>query len=307
MQEAAAPVPAAGAAAGVPPPRYPKGSAVQYIERDGRRSMATVVSVDLTIQPPSYAVLIHSLATVRETEEHRLEPAPAPAAAPAAPAPNVPEAPPAAAAEAPTPPPLAAAPQPVSLPLQPANGTAQAVAPGPQQPDQQQQQNGGHPEQQPDQHQQLERRDSRRSSEKVNDSSRSRRSRSRSRDRKERRRSRSRSRSRDRKERRRSRSRSRDRRERRRSRSRSKERSRWVAGSTSNSVQLAGWLAGHVLAVAQHRLPACPARARSLAHRWPHCALIHLPCPHICCRRDRSRSPRRRPRSRSGGRSSGRR
>lgn len=70
-----------------PPPQQPasaapsaalfaKGCEVLYIERDGARSLATVVAVDLTIDPPSYAVRLHTAATVRETEGHRLEPLP---------------------------------------------------------------------------------------------------------------------------------------------------------------------------------------------------------------------------------------
>lgn len=59
-----------------PAPLYTKGDEVLYIERDGARSVATVVAVDLTIDPPSYAARLHAAATVRETEGHRLEPLP---------------------------------------------------------------------------------------------------------------------------------------------------------------------------------------------------------------------------------------
>lgn len=59
------------------PCRLPTSSAcrVAYLDRSGARLAATVVGVDRTIQPHSYAVEIHSLRVVRETEAHRLEPA----------------------------------------------------------------------------------------------------------------------------------------------------------------------------------------------------------------------------------------
>jgi hypothetical protein len=60
---------------------------VHYVERDGSLTLASVVSVDISIQPPSYAVRLHKLGSVRETEGHRLlaiPPAPAVAGPPAA-------------------------------------------------------------------------------------------------------------------------------------------------------------------------------------------------------------------------------
>jgi hypothetical protein len=48
---------------------------VRYIDREGNHLAATVVAVDKTVQPHSYAVKIHSLGSVRETEAFRLLPA----------------------------------------------------------------------------------------------------------------------------------------------------------------------------------------------------------------------------------------
>ena len=69
--------------AGLPPPSaasagmFSKGAAVLYVERDGSRSRATVVSVDASVAPPSYGIALHALGgRVRETEGHRLEAAP---------------------------------------------------------------------------------------------------------------------------------------------------------------------------------------------------------------------------------------
>ena len=48
---------------------------VGYLDREGNLLAATVVGVDRTITPHSYAVEIHALGVVRETEAHRLRPA----------------------------------------------------------------------------------------------------------------------------------------------------------------------------------------------------------------------------------------
>jgi hypothetical protein len=62
---AAAPLPAA-------PAGFARGQSVLYLDRSGQRLAATVVGVDLSLHPPSYAVRIHALGTVRETDGHRL-------------------------------------------------------------------------------------------------------------------------------------------------------------------------------------------------------------------------------------------
>ena len=47
---------------------------VWYIARDGARTAATVVSVDISHPPPFYGILMPGGAGVRETEGHRLAP-----------------------------------------------------------------------------------------------------------------------------------------------------------------------------------------------------------------------------------------
>ena len=57
----------------VSPARVSGCCRVWYIDREGQRQPASVVSVDDSVQPPSYGVRLDGTGTVRETEGHRLE------------------------------------------------------------------------------------------------------------------------------------------------------------------------------------------------------------------------------------------
>ena len=51
---------------------YELGDRVWYLMRDGSREAAKVDSVDRTVQPPSYGVVLSKIGSVRETEAIRL-------------------------------------------------------------------------------------------------------------------------------------------------------------------------------------------------------------------------------------------
>lgn len=44
------------------------------MQRDGERTAATVVSVESSIDPPSYGIRLEGAQSIRETEQQRLQP-----------------------------------------------------------------------------------------------------------------------------------------------------------------------------------------------------------------------------------------
>ena len=61
-----------GAAHGIAKEVYEVGDRVWYLMRDGSREAARVDSVDRTVQPFSYGVVLSTVGSVRETEAIRL-------------------------------------------------------------------------------------------------------------------------------------------------------------------------------------------------------------------------------------------
>lgn len=57
-----------------PPPAFVKGQPVWYRQRDGAEVEASVESVDLTVHPPSFGVLLPGRSEARETVAERLRP-----------------------------------------------------------------------------------------------------------------------------------------------------------------------------------------------------------------------------------------
>ncbi|KAL4443273.1 hypothetical protein ABPG75_011010 [Micractinium tetrahymenae] len=70
-------MPLAEAAAALQPvlgKAFATGQGVWYRQRDGTEIEAKVESVDLTVDPPSYGVLLHGRSDARETIAERLRP-----------------------------------------------------------------------------------------------------------------------------------------------------------------------------------------------------------------------------------------